>query len=72
VPESRQLDALRRSPWLRPVALVASLVAVAVTFEAVAQAGFDTALQAAVLWAVAGFLVFSVARSRAGSGDHPD
>jgi hypothetical protein len=45
---------------------------VAVTFEAVAQAGFDTALQAAVLWAVAGFLVFSVARSRAGSGDHPD
>jgi hypothetical protein len=59
VPQSRQLDALRRTPWLRPVALVAALVAVAVTLEAVAQPGFETGLQAAVLWAVAGFLAYA-------------
>jgi hypothetical protein len=56
VPQSRVLDALRCSPWLRPVAFIAALVAVAVTVEAVAQPGFDTGLQAAVLWAVAAVL----------------
>jgi hypothetical protein len=64
VPESRLLNALRESSWLRPVALVAALVAVAVTVEAVAQPGFETGLQAAVLWAVAGFLAYAALCTR--------
>ncbi len=59
MPENRQLTALRRSRLLRPLALVAALVAGAVTVEAVAQPGFDTALQAAVLWAAAAFLAYA-------------
>jgi hypothetical protein len=66
VPESRLLNALRQSPWLRPVALVAALVAVAVTVEAVAQPAFETGLQAAVLWAVAAFLAVAALGGRQG------